>query len=580
MRTLLSGNEAIARGAYEFGVKVAAAYPGTPSTEILENVVQYREIHAQWSPNEKVAFEVASGANLAGVRALVAMKHVGLNVAADPLMTMSYVGVNGGLVVVSADDPGMHSSQNEQDNRTYAKFAKIPMLEPSDSQEAKDFVGVAFELSRQFDTPVLLRVTTRICHGKSPVTWGERVVPELVAYEKDPKKTVMVPGHARGRHVVVEERRRKLTVFSDTFEHNRIEMGDPSIGVVSSGIAYHYAREIFPEASFLKLGMTYPMPEGLIRRFADQVETLYVVEELEPFLEEQIRAMGIEVVGKEKLPRTGEFAPEVVRAGFVSAPESPPEGAQTSDLPPRPPVLCPGCPHRGIFHVLRKLRLTVTGDIGCYTLSALPPLNAMDTCVCMGAGIGMATGIEKALGPEQDGRTVAVIGDSTFVHSGITGLVDMVYNRGHGTVIILDNRTTAMTGRQNHPGTGQTLREESTHELDFVSLAKAVGVGDVHVVDPRDLKETEVAVRAAIAHDGTSLIVARRPCVLLVRERADARVVDEELCAGCGRCLQLACPAISKLDDVVQINPLFCIGCGVCAQVCPKDAIGARTAES
>ena len=573
MRTLLSGNEAIARGAYESGVKVAAAYPGTPSTEILEHIVQYGEIYAQWSPNEKVAFEVASGANLAGVRALVAMKHVGLNVAADPLMTMSYVGVNGGLVVVSADDPGMHSSQNEQDNRTYAKFAKIPMLEPSDSQEAKDFVGVAFKLSRQFDTPVLLRVTTRICHGKSPVALGERVVPDLVEYEKDPRKTVMVPGHARGRHVVVEERRRSLRAFAETFELNRIEMGDPALGVVSSGIVYQYAREVFPEASFLRLGMTYPLPEELIRRFADQVQSLYVVEELEPFLEEQIRAMGIEVRGKERLPRTGEFSPEIVRAGFSPEPESPSE-TTTSDLPPRPPVLCPGCPHRGIFHVLQKLRLTVTGDIGCYTLSALPPLNAMDTCVCMGAGVGMATGMEKALGPEGNGATVAVIGDSTFVHSGITGLVDMVYNRAHGTVIILDNRTTAMTGRQNHPGTGRTLGEESTHELDFVALATAVGVQDVQVVDPQNLEETECAVRAATAHPGPSVIITRRPCVLLTRERGTPLVVDEELCVGCGRCLRLACPAILKVDDTVQINPLFCTGCEVCAQVCPEEAIG------
>ena len=580
MRTLLSGNEAIARGAYEYGVKVASAYPGTPSTEILENIVQYEEIYAQWSPNEKVAFEVASGANLAGVRALVAMKHVGVNVAADPLMTMSYVGVNGGLVLVSAGDPGMHSSQNEQDNRTYAKFAKIPMLEPSDSQEAKDFVGMAFDLSRRFDTPVMLRVTTRICHGKSPVTLGERVVPDLVEYEKDPRKTVMVPGHARGRHLIVEERRKKLMAFADTFEENRIEMRDSSLGVISSGIAYQYARDIFPEASFLKLGMSYPLPEGLIRRFADQVDTLYVVEELEPFLEDQIRAMGIEVTGKEKLPRTGEFSPEIIRAGLATAPASSSEEAQTPDLPPRPPVLCPGCPHRGIFHVLKKLKLTVMGDIGCYTLSALPPLSAMDTCVCMGAGVGMATGIEKALGPEQDGRTVAVIGDSTFVHSGITGLVDMVYNQGHGTVIILDNRTTAMTGQQDHPGTGRTLREESTHELDFVALARAVGVADVQVVDPRDLKETEAAVRAAIAHDGPSVVITQRACVLLVRERGDALVIDEAECVTCGRCLQLACPAISKLDDVVQIDPLFCIGCDVCAQVCPKDAIGPRSAES
>ncbi len=569
-RTILSGNEAIARGAYEAGVQVAAAYPGTPSTEILENLTTYEDIRSQWSPNEKVALEVAIGANLAGVRALAAMKHVGVNVAADPLMTLSYVGVRGGLVLISAGDPGMHSSQNEQDNRFYARLAKIPMLEPSDSQEAKDFVRIAFDLSLEFDTPVMIRMTTRVCHGKSIVELGEPLSVEGMGYEKDARKTVMVPGHARLRHVFVEKRRKKLESFAETFSENRIEMNDPKIGIIAGGPVYHYAKDAFPQASFLKLGLIYPIPKQRIRDFAQSVKKCYVVEELEPFLEDQIKALGIEVIGKDALPRTGEFSPEIIRAG-ISGEKIVREPA--ASLPARPPVLCAGCGHRGLFYVLKKLKLTVTGDIGCYTLSALPPLSAMDTCICMGASIGTAIGMEKALGAEHSKKTVAVIGDSTFVHSGITGLVDAVYNRSNVTVIILDNRTTAMTGHQDHPGTGKTLSGDPTVELDFEKLAQAVGVKHIQVVDPYDLKETERVVREETEREAPSVIIARHACVLLTRERHPALRIDPEKCVQCEICLRLGCPAISKEADQIRITPELCTGCGMCAEVCPKEAI-------
>ena len=569
-RAILSGNEAIARGAYEAGVQVAAAYPGTPSTEILENLVTYEGIRSQWSPNEKVALEVAIGANLAGVRALAAMKHVGVNVAADPLMTLSYVGVRGGLVLISAGDPGMHSSQNEQDNRFYARLAKIPMLEPSDSQEAKDFVGIAFDLSLKFDTPVMIRMLTRVCHGKSVVKLGEPLSVEGRGYEKNARKTVMVPGHARLRHVFVEARRKKLESFADTFPENRVEMNSAEMGIIAAGAVYQYAKDAFPNASFLKLGLTYPIPQQRIRDFAQSVEKCYVVEELEPFLEDQIKALGIAVIGKDVLPRTGEFSPEIIRAG-ISGEE--PVREPAASLPARPPVLCAGCGHRGLFYVLKKLKLVVTGDIGCYTLSALPPLEAMDTCICMGASIGTAIGMEKALGAENTKKTVAVIGDSTFVHSGITGLVDAVYNRSHVTIIILDNRTTAMTGHQDHPGTGKTLSGDPTVELNFEKLAQAVGVKHIQVVDPYDLKETERVVREETEREGPSVIIARHPCVLMTRERHPALRIDTEVCTQCGICLRLGCPAISKEADQIRIAPELCTGCGMCAEVCPREAI-------
>ncbi|RKY72747.1 MAG: indolepyruvate ferredoxin oxidoreductase subunit alpha [Candidatus Latescibacterota bacterium] len=569
-RAILSGNEAIARGAYEAGVQVAAAYPGTPSTEILENLVTYEGIRSQWSPNEKVALEVAIGANLAGVRALAAMKHVGVNVAADPLMTLSYVGVRGGLVLISAGDPGMHSSQNEQDNRFYARLAKIPMLEPSDSQEAKDFVGIAFDLSLKFDTPVMIRMLTRVCHGKSVVKLGEPLSVEGRGYEKNARKTVMVPGHARLRHIFVEARRKKLESFADTFPENRVEMNSAEMGIIAAGAVYQYAKDAFPNASFLKLGLTYPIPQQRIRDFAQSVEKCYVVEELEPFLEDQIKALGIAVIGKDVLPRTGEFSPEIIRAG-ISGEE--PVREPAASLPARPPVLCAGCGHRGLFYVLKKLKLVVTGDIGCYTLSALPPLEAMDTCICMGASIGTAIGMEKALGAENTKKTVAVIGDSTFVHSGITGLVDAVYNRSHVTIIILDNRTTAMTGHQDHPGTGKTLSGDPTVELNFEKLAQAVGVKHIQVVDPYDLKETERVVREETEREAPSVIIARHPCVLMTREHHPALRIDPELCVQCGICLRLGCPAISKEADQIRIAPELCTGCGMCAEVCPREAI-------
>ena len=580
MKTILSGNAAVARGAYEAGVEVAAAYPGTPSTEILEYTATYEEIYAEWSVNEKVAFEVAFGGSLGGKRALAAMKHVGVNVASDALMTASYTGVNAGLVVVSADDPGMHSSQNEQDNRYYARMAKITMLEPSDSQEARDFTVLAFELSERFDTPVMLRMTTRVCHGKGAVEQAERQPVPQREYMKNPQKTVMIPAYARLRHRFIEERRGRLEAFAETFAHNRVEMGDPAVGIVSSGVAYQYAREVMPDASFFKLGMTYPLPMVALKDFASKVKRLIVIEELEPFLEEQLRAAGLKVTGKDVLPRVGEFSPELLRSYLVEADGKAP-AAQATDLPARPPVMCPGCPHRGPFSVLKKLRATVSGDIGCYTLSVLPPLETMDTCVCMGASIGVAQGLKRSLTGRQAERTVAVLGDSTFIHSGIPSLVNAVYNGTNITVLILDNRTTAMTGHQDNPGTGRTLKGQPAPELDFEGLARAIGVGHVQTVDPIDLEAMERAVREALAADRPSVIVAKRACVLVDRDQftTGAMEVDPERCGLCKLCIRLGCPAISLGEDTVSIDPNLCIGCELCAQVCQSDAISERAAD-
>ena len=578
MKKLLSGNEAVARGAYESDVRVASAYPGTPSTEILETIsAEFPEIYAEWSPNEKVAFEVGTGCSFAGGRTLVAMKHVGVNVAADPLFTLSYTGVKGGFVLVSADDPGMHSSQNEQDNRNYARFAKIPMLEPSDSQEAKNFVLQGFHISEQFDVPVLLRTTTRIAHSKSLVELGERdEVGEPTGFVRDCQKFVMIPAYGRQRHRIVEERVEKLRLYSDESSLQRMEMKDEEIGIITSGISYQYTKEALPQASVLKLGMTYPLPQKLIREFANRVKRLYVVEELDPFLEGQIREMGIEVQGVGK--RLGELSPDVLAEFFSDAgARLPSQRVVQTDmtLPARPPAMCPGCPHRSVFYVLKKKKLTVTGDIGCYTLSVLPPLETMDTCVCMGASIGSAMGIEKAT--RRSDNVVAVIGDSTFVHSGITGLVDMVYNRSKGTVIILDNETTAMTGRQEHPGTGMTLMGERTTRLDFVSLARTLGVEYVRKVDPYDLNTLESVIDEAVNLDALAVIVTNRPCLLLRRDREVRRAeVDADVCVGCQLCLQLGCPAISSLspdDKRVKIDPVLCTGCMVCASVCKSEAI-------
>jgi indolepyruvate ferredoxin oxidoreductase alpha subunit len=583
-RTMLSGNEAIARGAFEAGVRVASAYPGTPSTEILENITQYPTIDASWAPNEKVALEVGIGASFGGGRALVAMKHVGVNVAADPLFTLSYTGVRGGLVLVTADDPELHSSQNEQDNRNYAKFAKMPMFEPSDSQEALDFTRLSLEVSEQFDTPVLLRCTTRISHSKSVVETGEPQPPAAPRpVEKNPAKFVMLPGNARKRHVVVEERLRRMEEWACLQPFNRIETGEGKVGVITSGVSYLYAKEVLPDADILKLGMVYPLPKQLIRDFAGRYDTLYVIEELDPFIEEQVRAMGIAVHGKDMLPICGELTPGRLKKGLTGEePKSFYTPGET--LPNRPPNMCPGCPHRSVFLSLNRLKAFVTGDIGCYTLGFMEPLSAMDTCICMGASIGNATGMSKVLDPEEAKRIVAVIGDSTFLHTGINGLMDMVYNHSTATVLILDNRITAMTGRQEHPGSGYTLSGEEAYRVDLESLCRSVGVEHVTVVDPYDITHTRNVIKAEMERPEVSVVIARRACMLVKRDpvkRLPALAVDVDKCTGCKACLQLGCPAIEWQPDAGEkgkavINPLLCCGCGLCPQMCRFDAIGAR----
>jgi len=583
MKELLTGNEAIARGAYESGVRVAAAYPGTPSTEIMENFVRYPGVYAQWSPNEKVALEVGLGAAIAGARTLVAMKHVGVNVAADPLFTLAYTGINAGLVLVSADDPGMHSSQNEQDNRNYARFAKIPVLEPSNSRECREMVGLALEISEQFDTPVMLRTTTRVAHSQSFVEPVEARDVEVRPYIKNPQKYVMVPAHARGRHVIVEERRRKLQEYADTCPANRTEWGDKGIGVITCGIVYEYVKEIVPGASILKLGLTYPLPEKLIRDFAAQVKELYVIEELEPFLEEQVRLMGIEVTGKKLFPRVGEISQRMIAEKLLSVTEyknlvqdavlaAGVEPERDVPVPVRPPVMCPGCPHRGVFYVLSQLKMTVLGDIGCYTLGALPPLEAMDTCICMGASVGSALGVEKAH-PEMHGKVVSVIGDSTFLHSGITGLLDIAYNKGTTTTIILDNSTTAMTGHQDHPATGRTLKKEPTNQVDLAGLAKALGIKRVVAADPFDLDKLKDIIREEAEAREPSVIIVKRPCALLLKERSVPCTVEAETCINCKKCMKLGCPALTAGEHAVTVNAALCTGCGLCVQLCPTGTL-------
>jgi len=589
-RELLSGNEAVARGAYEAGVRVAAAYPGTPSTEILENLARYKEVYSEWSPNEKVALDVAIGAAYAGSRAMAVMKHVGLNVAADAFFYASMTGLEAGLVVVSADDPNMHSSQGEQDNRRYAKFARVPCLEPSDSQEAKDMVGVALDISEQFDGPVMLRLTTRISHSDTLVELGERTAEEPSEppeYRIDRTKYVMVPGNARRRHPIMEERIKKLKEFAETFPYNRVEMGDTSLGIVTNGVAYQYAKEVFPNASFLRLGMSYPLPERMVRDFASRVDRLIVVEELDPFIEEEIRLMGIPVEGKSIFPICGELDPTVVRQSAIKAGLLPTSEAveirqpqPSTPLPMRPPILCPGCPHRGVFLMTRKLKLVVNGDIGCYTLGFLPPLSALHTCGCMGASIGVAHGVSKA-GIAQ--KHVAVIGDSTFFHTGIPALLNVAYNQSDTVVIILDNRTTAMTGHQDHPGTGRTLMKQPAPVVEFGDLARAMGIERVHIVDPYNLKEVETALRECLEAEGPAVIVSRRECALLPEARKTwmPLAVNEERCNGCGLCFQVGCAAIVKSDRLDEktgrplawIDPLLCTGCEVCAQVCARKAI-------
>lgn len=580
MEKLLSGNEAIARGAYEFGVAVATAYPGTPSTEILENFAKYKNVYAEWAPNEKVAFEVGIGASLGGARTLVAMKHVGLNVAADPFFTFSYIGVQGGFIIVSCDDPSMHSSQNEQDNRHYAKSAKIPMLEPVDSQEAKDMVGLAIRISEKFDTPVMLRTTTRISHSKSLVKIGERKEAHQKLFLANPTKYVMLPSYGRLRHPYVEERLKKLANFSEKCKYNKIELRDKNIGIITSGVSYQYAKEIFPKASFLKLGMTYPLPQKLIKEFSKKVKKILVIEELDPFLEEQIKLLGIKVIGKEKIPITEELNPQIIeekllnkKRKFISLPNI--------KIPPRPPIMCPGCPHRGILYTLKKLNLIVFGDIGCYTLGVYPPLNSIDFTLCMGAGIGAVSGYEKAQKTDDYQKAVAVIGDSTFVHSGIAPLLDIVYNKGISTVIILDNETTAMTGRQDHPGTGKTLMGERTKKLDYEKLGKALEVDNVRIIDPYDLKKTKEVIEEEVNKKESSLIISRRICVLMDKSHKIPYQVNKETCRFCETCIKLGCPAIvaekikvkGKEVKLPSINKLLCTGCSVCLQVCKFNAI-------
>lgn len=565
------GNEGVARGAYEAGVRVATAYPGTPSTEITESIAEYDDIYAEWSPNEKVALEVAIGASIGGARAIVSMKHVGLNVAADPLFTVSYTGVNGGLVIVVADDPGMHSSQNEQDSRYYARSAHIPMLEPSDSQEAKDFVKMAFEISEKYDTPVFIRMTTRVAHSQSLVEIADREPIPLKEYKKDFSKYVMMPGMARKRHIVVEERMKRLQEDCSSFSINRIEEGDKSIGIITSGIVYQYAKEAFPNASFLKLGMIHPLPKKLIEEFASKVEKVYVLEELEPVIEEQIRSWGIDVIGKELFSVQGEYSAKLIEERIKRVEV---QKVSAENLPMRPPVLCPGCPHRAAYYVIKKLKLHVMGDIGCYTLGALPPLETVDACVCMGASIGMAHGVAKARGKEFAKKTVAVIGDSTFIHSGITGLIDIVYNNGIATVIILDNSTTAMTGHQDHPATGRTIKGEPAPVLNLVELVKAVGIKNVRVVDPFDLEGSERILREETQKEEPSVIIFKRPCALLDKTFETPLQIDSSACRRCGLCLRLGCPAIENKDEGrITINYALCNGCGLCERVCKFNAI-------
>ena len=571
---LLSGNEAIARGAWEHGVHFASAYPGTPSTEILETIGEhYPEIEAQWAPNEKVALETIAGASFGGARVLTAMKHVGLNVAADPFFTLSYIGATGGIVIVSADDPGMHSSQNEQDNRHLARAAKVPMLEPSDSSEARDLTGWALDISERFDTPVLLRTTTRTSHSSSPVALAPRRDVAVKGYVRDPKKRIPIPAFARAMHTRVEERTRALSEFGNTFQHNRIIEGDRKLGVIASGVSAGYVREVLPGATILKLAMTWPLPWDLIGRFLAMVDEVRIVEEGDPFLEEQIRSRFLlPVEGKRHFPVEGEFNPAIVRRGLGLDPVP---AMAPAEVPQRPPMLCAGCPHRGAFWVLSKMKSSTTGDIGCYTLGLMPPLDAMDTTVCMGASIGVLSGLEKAGGRGAVSKLAAAIGDSTFVHSGITGLIDMVYNGCSGTVIVMDNGITAMTGGQQNPGTGRNLRGEPSSKLDIEAVCRACGVGSVRVVDPHDLKGLEAVLKEEMARPEASVVITRRPCVMVRKPSGKAvAVLDPEACIGCRRCMSLGCPALSFHDGRPVVNGLLCYpDCRLCADVCPKGAL-------
>ncbi len=571
-KMIMLGNEAIARGAYEAGVKVSSAYPGTPSTEISEYLVQYRDdVYEEWAPNEKVATEVAVGASLAGVRAMACMKHVGLNVAADPLYSVSYMGVNGGLVIVVADDPGLYSSQNEQDTRMVARAAQIPVIEPSDSAEAKDYFKMAFELSEQFDRPFIFRTTTRLAHSQGLVELQERVVPEDKVYEKNIQKNVMMPGNAKVRHIEIEKRNLELAEAANTLPINRVEMNDTKIGVITSGIPYQYVKEAMPEASVLKLGMVNPLPRKLIEDFASKVDTLYIVEELDPVIEEQVKSWGINAVGKEILTVQGEYSANMLRKAILKQDLDIKEPAAA---PGRPPILCPGCPHRSVFYTLNKLKMHAAGDIGCYTLGAVAPLSVIDTTMCMGSSISTLHGMEKAKGKDYIKNWVAVIGDSTFMHTGVNSLMNMVYNKATGTVIILDNSTTGMTGHQDHAATGKTLQGDPTYAISIPGICKAMGVKNVYEINAFDLPLLEKTIKEEVAKDEISVIITKTPCVLLDKRKKPLYVAHEDKCKKCGMCMKPGCPAMTKnVDGTIHIDDTMCTGCGLCKELCKFDAI-------
>jgi indolepyruvate ferredoxin oxidoreductase alpha subunit len=570
-KTIMLGNEAIARGAYEAGVKVSSSYPGTPSTEISEYLAAYREVYTEWAPNEKVAVEVAAGAAISGARALACMKHVGLNVASDPIYTLSYTGIGGGLVLVVADDPGMASSQNEQDTRIIGRSSHIPVLEPSDSMEAKEFVKFGFELSEKYDTPVIVRTTTKLSHSQSIVTLCDRVVPDDKEYVRNVSKYVMMPASAIGRHRVVEARDNSLIEDSENFNVNRIDEGDRKIGFITSGIAYQYVKEALPDAAVLKLGIVNPLPKKLICDFIESCEEVWVIEELEPVFEEQIRSWGYNVKGKENFTKQGEYSASMIRRavyGKSALVDNP------AEVPSRPPILCPGCPHRSVFSVLNKLKIHAAGDIGCYTLGAVAPLNVIDTTICMGSSISLLHGIEKAKGKEFLKDWVAVIGDSTFLHTGVNSLINMVYNKATGTVIILDNRTTGMTGHQEHAATGKTLMGEDTHAINLGELCSAIGVQRVIEIDAFDIAQLENKIKESRSLNTLTVIIAKAPCALLKGQKFDkVCVANTEKCVKCGMCLKIGCPAITKVDGGIKINSTMCNGCGLCQSYCKFGAI-------
>ncbi|HIZ13113.1 MAG TPA: indolepyruvate ferredoxin oxidoreductase subunit alpha [Candidatus Mediterraneibacter stercorigallinarum] len=571
-KVIMLGNEAIARGAYEAGVKVSSAYPGTPSTEISEYLVQYRDdVYEEWAPNEKVATEVAVGASLAGARAMACMKHVGLNVAADPLYSVSYMGVNGGLVIVVADDPGLYSSQNEQDTRMVARAAQIPVIEPSDSAEAKDFFKTAFELSEQFDRPFIFRTTTRLAHSQGLVELQDRVEPEDKPYEKNVTKNVMMPGNAKIRHVEIEKRNLELAEAANTLPINVVEMNDTKIGVITSGIPYQYVKEALPDASVLKLGMVNPLPRKLIEDFASKVETLYIVEELDPVIEEQVKSWGIKAIGKEIFTVQGEYSANMLREAILKQDLDLKEPAKA---PGRPPILCPGCPHRSVFYVLNKLKMHAAGDIGCYTLGAVAPLSVIDTTMCMGSSISTLHGMEKAKGKDYIKNWVAVIGDSTFMHTGVNSLMNMVYNNATGTVIIMDNSTTGMTGHQDHAATGKTLQGDPTYAINIQALCRAIGVKNVYEINAFDLPLLEKTIKEETAKDEVSVIITKTPCVLLDKRKKPLYTAHEDKCKKCGMCMKPGCPAMTKNPDgTIHIDDTMCTGCGLCKDLCKFDAI-------